>query len=297
MKLGIALGGGGAKGMAHIGVLEALDEQGIRPQFVSGTSIGAVIGALYCLRGGAQTLRADAYNMVQSPEFKNLELDRFYTRDKSLLRHFKKEVFEKFYYGSLLFKKAHFKDDATHRLLRNLFGDKEFSDLKIPFCCNALDLESGEETVFNSGRLAEAVRASCAIPGIFPPFELAGKIFVDGGVSNNIPIAPVKALGARIVLAVYLGEKPRFAEPANSGYRILQRSFFIMKYSFDKRILAEADLVINPEVNECHWADFSSLDSLIQKGREAASESLGYVREVCKPLHRLKKRLKSFMPY
>jgi NTE family protein len=280
MSFGIALGGGGAKGLAHVGILEVLEEHNIRPRFVAGTSIGSVVGALYCLQGSAKGLRERAKQMVASDEFKNLELDKFYTDAENIFERFRNELFEKFFLGSLLFKKSHSKYDATEKLYRDMFGDKSFKDCVITFACNALDIQSGEEVVFEHGPLADAVWASCAIPGIFPPFVKGERIFVDGGVIDNIPIEPVRSIGAESVLAVYLSKPPRYEGIPNTGFQINQRSYTFMKYHLDQRVLAEADLVIEPEVAGFHWADFSSIDALIERGRTAAIHKIDAVKSI-----------------
>ncbi|UCG91280.1 MAG: patatin-like phospholipase family protein [candidate division WOR-3 bacterium] len=291
MKLGIALGGGGAKGLAHIGVLEVLEEHGIQPHYVVGTSIGSVVGALYCLHGSSRGLRDRAAEMIQSKEFKNLNVAEFYTEDESTLRRFKKELFEKFYFGRLLFKKSHIKTNVTKKLFSDLFGDTTFHDLEIKFSCNALDIQSGEEVVFTHGSLADAVWASCAIPGIFPPFIKDERIFVDGGVIDNIPVDPVKTMGATAVVAVYLGGRPQFEGIPDTGFRINQRALSFMKYHLDQRVLSLADVIINPDVAQFHWADFSPYEVLIQEGREAAAKKLKEIRLTQSFWYRLKKTL------
>jgi NTE family protein len=293
MNFGLALGGGGAKGLAHIGVLEVLEEHRLNPTCVAGTSIGSIVGALYCLSGSAKNLRETAHTMIQSEEFKNLGLDKFYTETENVFERFKREVFEKFYLGALLFKKSDSKIEAARKLYRDLFGDKKFKDCKIRFTCNALDIQSGDEIIFKSGSIAEAVWASCAIPGIFPPFVKKDRIFVDGGVVDNIPITPVKEIGAKTVLAVYLGHRPQFHGEPNTGFRINQRSLSFMKYYFDQHILALADVVINPDVSAFHWADFSALDELVIQGRKTTTTHIKKVKSILSPWYSIKKMLRS----
>jgi NTE family protein len=291
MNFGLALGGGGAKGLAHIGVLEVLEEHGIKPTSVAGTSMGSIVGALYCLSGSARDLRETARVMIQSEEFKNLGLDKFYTETENIFERFKREVFEKFYFGALLFKKSHSKIKAARKLYNDLFSDKKFEDCKIGFACNALDIQSGDEIIFRSGPIAEAVWASCAIPGIFPPFVKKNKIFVDGGVVDNIPIKPVQKIGAKTVLAVYLGHRPQFHGEPDTGFRINQRSLSFMKYHFDQHILALADIVINPDVSAFHWADFSALEELVEQGRRETMKMISIIQSRLSFWYRFKKKV------
>ncbi|MGB9720531.1 MAG: patatin-like phospholipase family protein [bacterium] len=290
MKLGIALGGGGAKGLAHIGVLEALEEHKIKPHFVAGTSIGAIIGAIYCLQGSARNLKVITHSILESEEFRKLELDKFYTAGASALETFKKKLFEKYYFGTLFFKKSLVKIEATEKLLIRVFGNKKFSDLKIPFVCNSLDINSGNEIIFSSGLLYKAVWASCAIPGVFPALNDNENILVDGGTINNIPIEPLIGIGAKNIIAVYLGETPKFNTAPNTGFFISQRALSFMKYHLDQRILKLADCIIKPDVANHHWADFSDLDGLIQKGRDAVVEKIKEIREVTTLWYTVKKR-------
>ncbi|MEO0123501.1 MAG: patatin-like phospholipase family protein [candidate division WOR-3 bacterium] len=289
MKLGIALGGGGAKGLAHIGVLEMLEENRIRLNYVAGTSIGAMVGAIYCLQGSAKNLREITKSIVESEEFKKLEIDKFYSRGANKFETFKKKLFEKYYYGTLFFKKSILKIEATEKLLKRIFADKTFSDLKIPFVCNSLDINSGNEVIFTTGPLYRAVWASCAIPGVFPALYNDDKILIDGGTINNIPIEPLKEIGAKIIIAVYLGDIPRFEKEPDTGFLITQRALSFMKYHLDKRILKLADCVIKPELNEHHWADFTAREDLIQKGREAVLQNIDKIKEITRFWYRLRK--------
>ncbi|MBA7478938.1 hypothetical protein ES704_03368 [subsurface metagenome] len=293
MNFGIALGGGGAKGLAHIGVLEVLEENGIKPKFVAGTSIGSIIGAIYCLDGSAKNLKEKAKQMIQSEEFKNFGLDEFYTDDDdNIFERFKKEVFEKFYIGRLFFKKSHIKTEAAKKLFEDLFSNKTFCDFKIPFSCNALDIQSGEEIIFTKGPINEAVWASCAIPGIFPPFGKGEKTLVDGGVIDNIPVEIVKNLGAKIVLASYLGERPEFSEEPDTGFRINQRAQSFVRYYLDQKILDLADLVLTPDISKFHWADFSPIEELVQVGRDAVLKNLKEIKSITSFWYRVKKKLR-----
>lgn len=291
MNIGIALGGGGAKGLAHIGVLEVLEELGIKPRFVAGTSIGSMIGGIYALNGTAKGLKERAIRMIQSKEFKNFGLDEFYKDTDNILERFKKEVFEKFYIGRLLFKKSHIKTEAARKMFQDLFEDKTFGDCKITFTCNALDIQSGEEIIFKTGSLAEAVWSSCAIPGIFPPFVKDERILVDGGVVDNIPVTPVMKLGARIVMASYLGSQPKFKGDPDTGFQISHRAQSFVRFYLDQKILEPADLVIAPDVNGFHWADFSAIDELVKAGRIAVENNMKKIKSITSFWYRLRKTL------
>ncbi len=292
MKFGIALGGGGAKGLAHIGVLKALEEKGIKPAYISGTSIGSVIGAVYSLQDNTGDLLRQTIDFIESEEFRAFGLEQFYTyNQENLLKRFKKEVFEKFYIGSLLFKQSHVKFDAARKLFDKLFGNSQFADCKINFACNALDLASGDEVVFDRGKLGNAVWASCAIPGILPPFIDNHRFLVDGGVINNIPVAILKNIGARITIAVYLGKTPQYVSNFDTGFRITQRAMVLARFHLDQRILDTADLVIRPDIKDFHWADFSRVDELVECGYRAANDAMPEIIGILSWYYRLRKRI------
>lgn len=278
MDHGLALSGGSARGLAHIGVLEVLEANRVPPAMVAGTSMGAIVGGLYCLAGTSRDLRTQAQQLLQSESFRQLGLAAFYDTDNNVLRRFKREIFEKIYLGALLFRTSHVRQQDTDKLFRALFGDARFEDCRVPFACNALNIETGEEEVFSRGLLADAVRASCAIPGIFPPAATEGKILVDGGVTHNIPITPLRRLGARCLVAVYLGERPEFEGAPETGFRITQRAQAFVKYHLDQLLLGEADVVITPDVAAYHWADFAAAETLIASGRTAAANGIAAIR-------------------
>ncbi len=288
-RIGLALSGGSARGLAHIGVLEALQEIGVIPQFIAGTSIGALVGALYCRTGSAAGLKEQARAILNSDEFRGLNLARFYAPAGSAWQRFKKDIFEKFYYGRLLFREAHLRAENTRLIFDRIFDRLTFRDLKCRFLCNALDIRSGEEIIFQEGLLANAVWASCAIPGIFHPYTDRQRVLVDGGVTNNIPVEPMLQTGVRTVIAVYLGNIPRFDEIPNTGFKINLAALAYTRYRLDQKILAHADLVITPRVTDYHWADFSRLDELVELGRQAVFDRRNQIRSVTSPWYRLRK--------
>lgn len=291
MSLGLALGGGGAKGLVHIGILDVLEKHNIIPRYIAGTSIGAIVGALYCLEGSAKGLREKATAMIQSDEFNDFGLSEFYIEDENTFERFKKEVFEKFYFGRLLFRRSHIKKDAARKLFSNLFKKHTFSDCKIRFACNALNIQTGEEVVFTSGLLCNAVWASCAIPGILPPYINNDKILVDGGVVDNIPVEPVMQLGARVIIASYLGHRPSFRGVPDTGFRISQRAQSFVRYHLDQKILKLADYTIKPDVDPYHWADFSQIERLVRVGTETAERNIQEIKKVTSFWYRARKIL------
>lgn len=174
-SFGLALGGGGARGIAHLGVLKVLDETGLRPDFITGTSAGSIVGALYA--GGytwetiSEVTHAHDWTDMVTPVFPRMGLVR---------------------------------GDRLEKRLTDLLGDRAIEELDVPFKAITVDLESGELFIMDRGPVARAVLASCSIPGIFEPLEHEGRLLVDGGVLNNLPTDVCREMGADVVLGVDL---------------------------------------------------------------------------------------------
>ena len=176
LKIGIALGGGGAKGLAHIGILRVLEEHGIVPDMVSGTSIGALIGALYCLNGNINEVEKLAL------EFENSDLHRYLAPKLST--------------SGLISEKR------VRNFLKTVFREKKIENLKRPFFCTATDILNGDEVVFARGSLVEAVMSSISIPVVFPANRFTGRYLVDGGLVDPVPVKVLKQNGAALTIAV-----------------------------------------------------------------------------------------------
>jgi NTE family protein len=240
-RVGLALSGGAVLGAAHIGVLEVLEEHNIRPSYVAGTSAGSAVGAVYCAGMSLSRMRQVALHL----EWGQL--------------------------GRVIIPRRGFLDGSRlEESLVELIGDRKFDDLAIPFAAAAADLTSEQLVILSEGRVAAAVRASCALPGVFTPVERAGRLLVDGGLINNLPVSAVINMGADYVIAVDLSAPP-------SGSREMPGSlleiWFLSVATLIRNAHREAslaDVVIRPDVGEFGWIDISSIPILIQRGREAA---------------------------
>jgi NTE family protein len=208
-KIGLVLGGGGAKGVAHIGVLKVLEEAGIPIDYIAGTSMGAIVGGLYSVGYSANEIDS----LVQAQDWTTLLSDRV---DRSSLSFPEKENAERFLVTipfGLEKKDRNFSGVIKGQNLLNLFSNLtigyhdsiDFNKLNIPFACVAVNLVDGKEYVFHNGRLPLAMRASMAIPAAFTPIRLNGMVLVDGGLNNNYPADVVREMGADIIIGVDLG--------------------------------------------------------------------------------------------
>jgi NTE family protein len=223
MKTGIALGGGGAKGLAHIGVIKVLEEHGIVPDIVSGTSIGALIGALYLLRGDIAAVEDYALGFENSNLYPHLA-----PRPSS---------------SGLVSEKR------IQAFLNGIFANARFEDLDRPFFCTASDIHRGREVLFANGSLRQAVRASISIPVIFKPVLLRKSYLVDGGLINPVPVDALKNSGADFTIAVNVitqrPERPRRRKKASAGEKLLLARLddFLSRKLFSSRLDEEPNLI------------------------------------------------------
>ncbi|HHY36826.1 MAG TPA: patatin family protein [Firmicutes bacterium] len=249
-KLGVALGAGALRGLCHLGFLQVLKDEGITADYVAGTSMGAVIGALYAAGIDLCTIGEVAKHLR--------------------LRHLLDPVFPR--RGLLLGKNI-------TEILRLFLRDTTFAQLQIPLAVVATDLRSGKEVVFREGQVVEAVRASIAIPGIFTPLYRGEQVLVDGGLVNRVPISTVRALGAEKVIAVSINPAYTPNRLRNVAEIILQ-SFAILQTQIMADKLQEADVVIEPRVEDINPASLDEVERCIQEGAAATRRSLPLIKSL-----------------
>jgi NTE family protein len=251
-RVGLALGGGGARGFAEVGVLRVLAEEKIPVDVIAGTSVGALIGALYADRPDVFAL-----------EYEALALEEEDLLDRSLL--------------SLISGGGYAKGERIEIFLKARLKHAAIEDLPLRFAAVATDLASGATVAFERGPIAPAVRASAAIPGIFAPVALGGRLYVDGGVSNPVPADVARRLGAELVIAVSIPrETPK--EPPRTEVGVTLQSIAIMAAEIGRCREREADVVIIPEVGDVAFDDFTQKRRLIEAGMTATRAALPEIR-------------------
>ena len=276
-KIGLALGGGGAKGGAHVGVIKVLEEMNVPIDYIAGTSIGAIVGGLYA-SGMTSDELAEALATIDWAEALQ---DKPPRRDLTFRR---KEEDARYLFdlevgigkGGLKWPPGFVSGQNLFFLLQSLTlgvaGVDDFDDLSIPFRAVATDVGSGEMVVLDHGYLATAMRASMAIPAFFSPVELEGRLLVDGGMVNNLPVDVAFDMGADIVIAVDLGAALADRAVGASVVQIYQQTIrMLTRPNVDSR-LEMADLVINPGVSGYGTMDFAKIVEIMEKGYETASE-------------------------
>ena len=248
--IGVALGGGFARGIAHIGVLKVLEQEGISIRVITGTSVGALIGACYCSGLSPAEMEEVARN----------------TRFTSFARW-------------TLSRCGFASNDRMIAYLTRTLKCKTFEDLRIPLGVTATDFNTGEGTIFHSGSVIDPVRASCAYPGMFLPVEIRGRYFIDGMLSYPVPTRPAREMGADRVLAVHLKGTWANGGPPRHVFDVIGQSFAIAQDAMSSLWKGDADLVIEPDVAGYGYDDFKRADDLVRAGEVAMRAALPAVRK------------------
>jgi NTE family protein len=248
--IGVALGGGFARGMAHIGVLKVLEEESIPVRFVAGTSVGALIGASYCSGLPLEELEKVAHSC------------RFTT--------FARWTVSRYGFAS---------NDRMVSFLNHTLKVKTFEELRIPLGVTATDFNTGEGVVFHSGSIIDPVRASCSYPGMFLPVNIRGRWLVDGMLSNPVPTAPLHEMGADRVVAVHLkGQWSKNGAPRHL-FDVIGQSFAIAQDQMSHLWRGAADVIVEPDVAGFAYDDFKHAGELIRCGEVAMRQALPEVRK------------------
>ena len=274
-KVGLVLSGGGAKGFAHIGVLKVIEKSGIRLDYIGGTSMGAVVGALYA--SGYSAHQIDS--LFRSVNFENIIQDNlprsaktFYERENSE-KHVIELPFDNF---KLSLPSSLSKGQNTYNLLtKNLAHVSEVSDfskLPIPFLCIATDVESGEQVLIENGYLPEAVSASGALPSLFSPVQIENRLLIDGGVTNNFPIDEVRAKGIDLIIGVDVQDTLRSRKDLKSAPDVLLQINNYRTVEDMQRKKPETDVYIRPQIDAYSVVDFDQGAAIISEGERAAME-------------------------
>lgn len=249
-KVGLALGSGGARGFAHIGVIKVLEEEGIPIDIIAGSSMGSLVGAFY--------------SAGMNPEMM-----------MKLAVHLKK----KYWLDYTVPKMGFVTGEKIKEMVRILTHGKHIEQLDIPLAIVATDLEKGERVVFTQGPIAQAVRASVSIPGIFVPEEVDGRLLVDGGVIDRVPITVAKDLGAGVVIGVDVGMISTEGK-LTSIFDVIAQTIQVMEREIFKFRTVEADVMITPSVGQYSATNFTQIEELITAGEEAARRAIDQIKEV-----------------
>ena len=247
--IGLALSGGGPRGFAHVGVLKAFEENQIRPDMISGTSIGALIGSAYAFGASIEAIHKKALEMSWS-SVSSFSLSKF---------------------GLL-------SNRVIGEIVRELAGEVSIEDSPIPLSIVTTDIGNGKKVVFREGDLAQIVMASSCIPGIFIPVQVENRLLVDGFLVENVPISPLVEMGAEIKIAVNLGEPKTYREP-NGIVNIMLNAFEIAIDANTRSWLRDADIVIKPELVEIPESDDAEKEAFFIAGYLGALKAIPLIRQ------------------
>ncbi len=245
-RIGLALGGGAARGFAHVGVIAVLEEAGLKPQLVVGTSAGSLVAALYASGKTSAQLQQTALNMEEVA-----------ITDWMLP----------------IIGRGMFRGDALARYVNDLVANRLMENMVIPLGIVATDLNSGQAVLFQRGDTGTAVRASSAVPAVFVPVKINGREYVDGGLVSPVPVRFARQMGADVVIAVDISSPPE-ANLAGDTLQILLQTFAIMGKSINQYELKDADIVVRPSLTGLKSADFSARQRAIDSGRAAMLAAL-----------------------
>ena len=253
-KIGLALGSGGSRGLAHIGVIKALEENNIPIDFIAGTSIGAMAGGFYAVGLGVKKME-------------DIALETNWRRMFSLV--------------DPRLKQGLITGEKVKTFIEGYVDGKRIEDCKIPFVAVATDLKTGEIVVLNKGEMAQAIRASISVPLVFKPVEIDGRMLADGGLSAPVPVEIVRAMGADIVIAVNLDKHYHDENWKPGWYDIANDSLNILRHHLALSNVSTADIVINIDVGKNkYWYQFINGQDKILTGEKAAKEILPRLQEI-----------------
>lgn len=282
-KIGLVLSGGAAKGFAHIGVLKVLEREGIIPDYITGTSMGAIIGALYASGYSAEEIE----NIILSQDWEKTFNDEL-TRDQ--LNILDKKSVDQYFFTLPIYKlkvnlpQGLIRGQKIYNMLAKYTAQhhhiNNFSELPIPFMCIATDIQTGQYIKLNSGYLPEALRASMAMPTIFTPVKIDGRILVDGGLVHNFPVQEVIEMGADLIIGSDVQDPLLENTQLNSISNILYQSIKFLRIPKYEESISLCNLLIKPEVHDLGAEEFSKADKFIYRGEYAAEKVLEEIKKI-----------------
>jgi len=281
----LVLGGGGARGLSHLGVLQVLERESVRVDCLVGTSVGAIVGAAYALEPDAQTITRRALSYLTSTSFRNDTFKKVLLRSEAAGTNFFKNLLsgirKSYIFSNLLRKPSIFPSGHLEAVISDLVPDKTFADTRIPFAVPALDVKSGREVLLSRGSLRKAVLASCSLPGFFPPVEMDGMLLADAGVIGPVPVnAATTCFQPASIIAVDITSQIDHCPALTRGIDAILRVESIAGKRLNDIELARADFVIRPQVGKKYWSDFSDLDAIVSAGVAAAEEKVAAIRSL-----------------
>ncbi|MDT8284447.1 MAG: patatin-like phospholipase family protein [Thermovirgaceae bacterium] len=280
-RIGLALGGGGARGAAHFGVLKVLEEEHIPVEMITGTSMGAIVGGMYAQNPDSAAVIQRYKEFLENTDYESLGLKNIVPSEDNephLLQRFARTIAKSIYIGSLGYRSGIMKPEVLENALRILLDRGNIKDAKIPFGAVATDLNSGNTLLLTEGSLRRAVRRSALIPGFLPPEQDGTRLIADGGVSEPVPVDSLRKMGADVVIAVSVDTKDMLPLEDASMINIMRRCDVIRGNFMSDVQIGKADIAIWPDLSGKHWSEFMSSEAFIKAGEEETRKKLPEIR-------------------
>lgn len=271
-RFGLALGGGGARGFAHIGVLQRLEELGIRPDIITGASMGALVAAVHVRTGSTANTLDELIQLTESEAFKKLGMHLINVKGRggeSFWHQVSTAIQDRIVINLAHSKTGLVRPDRVQEALEVAITEDIWSNSGLNLGIVATDLYTGEDVYFTEGDLLSAVMASTAIPGFLPPYKIGDRTLVDGGVSQQVPIRMAREMGADFVLAVDVGQDITPITEMDNAMAIMSQSENIRSCHYRDMLNREADVLLLPEMPGVHWSAYDQSENFVDLGRQA----------------------------
>ena len=275
LKIGLALGGGGARGACHIGVLKSLERNGIIPDIISGTSAGSMIGAMYASHADANIVEQKYTAHINGEDFKDLGFRYIPNNEKddSVFSQIFKQIKNQYILMVSSNRKSIVKTERLSKAATNLFSHNQFKDLKIPLIVSATDLISGKPILYKSGSVVDAVVKSSSIPGFVEPTYIEDRMLLDGGIVFPTPVPPLVG-ECDFIIAINISKAFKTDDEPNNIFEIINRSRDISTLHLNSYLLNQSDFVISPKHENVHWSAFDRTEEFIDNGYNAAESKM-----------------------
>ncbi|MGA1792164.1 MAG: patatin-like phospholipase family protein [bacterium] len=283
-KTGLALGGGAARGLAHIGVLKVFESEGIHIDLITGSSMGAIMGAMYALEPHADSLINRIREYLNSEAFKKAKFDFISRSEKAssegegIFYKFSNFIKKRIFYGMAMTRLSFISEETFEKNIGYLLDEADMSDTKLKLGITALDINTCEELLITEGSIKKAVMASSAIPGILPPIKIEDRMCIDGGWTREVPVEDAYDMGADYVIGIDVGSELESSKKYINSLDIVFRADAITRSVLKTKRLKGADFIIRPEVESINWAEFKRIDDCILEGERAARKRMNELK-------------------
>ena len=281
--VGLALGAGGAKGFAHLGVLRVFERNHLPIAIITGSSAGALVGAMYAQSGSVDKAEARIRELLATDFIKRHRLDLMIPHKErehqKILERIGYFVKQEFVLTRSFTRMSFFNSEIVNEALSFLLDDRDIEETEIPFGAVAVDYLSGERVLITEGPIRQAVAASCCIPGIFPPVPLNDMLLVDGSVISRVPVTEAREMGANFVVGVDVSSAMKKGLDIRNGLELMFRADEITGYYLNQQNLQKADIIIRPDVGRVHWADFENIDNMINSGSQTTEKLTAKIKQ------------------